>query len=482
MKVLTINLEKFGVGQVLSRTLKVFAALCLIFLTSACNLEDQAKQDINDAFEPAPSPPLPDDDLVNSQLCESEKFIQPDAQISKKIDILFVIDTSGSLDVERGQIANGIDSFVAELPVDVDYNIAVIQGHSSLSSYTGKVYGYGSNPAVLKSSELSVSDIRSYLKTNMTKVKTDYPGDGGEENLYSLTRAITTELEYNRQKDFFRTDAALAIVFVSDENDICSLGDYPAGVTPVYDWEKKEQPAFERDCAGITPDNLVSQLRALQQNRPLLVSGIVYTGEEPVPKSGENEIGYGYLETIKKANGVTIDLASGNYDVGMREIGYLTMKKLNLVTEFPLAKREFDHGSLKVLVDRQPVEFEFLVDINEVHLTEANAGREHSEVYIEYCFPVNDEIVISNVRFGEPTSSSVVVEWNTDVDSTSQIEYTEVLTGISKLSAFDDYMTTQHGVILTGLMPNTLYDVKVISMGADGQVTMSDTYKFRTMR
>ena len=75
----------------------------------------------------------------------------------------------------RGQIANGIDSFVAELPVDVDYNIAVIQGHSSLSSYTGKVYGYGSNPAVLKSSELSVSDIRSYLKTNMTKVKTDYP-------------------------------------------------------------------------------------------------------------------------------------------------------------------------------------------------------------------------------------------------------------------------------------------------------------------
>ena len=101
MKVPTINLEKFG-GPGFEPNTQGFAALCLIFLTSACNLEDQAKQDINDAFEPTPSPPLPDDDLVNSQLCESEKFIQPDAQISKKIDILFVIDTSGSLDVEQG--------------------------------------------------------------------------------------------------------------------------------------------------------------------------------------------------------------------------------------------------------------------------------------------------------------------------------------------------------------------------------------------
>jgi len=43
-----------------------------------------------------------------------------------------------------------------------------------------------------------------------------------------------------------RPDAALAIVFVSDENDICYR--YPASITPVVDGDKLEAPAFIRDC------------------------------------------------------------------------------------------------------------------------------------------------------------------------------------------------------------------------------------------
>src|SRR5690349_18700601 len=48
-----------------------------------------------------------DDDSSNGcgnteQSCFSERFVQPAVEVSKKVDILFVTDTSGSLDEERG--------------------------------------------------------------------------------------------------------------------------------------------------------------------------------------------------------------------------------------------------------------------------------------------------------------------------------------------------------------------------------------------
>ena len=452
-----------------------------VFITG-CELTEDSKDDINDAFTPPESQEPPSDSLVDTGMCESQTYIQPQAQYLKKLDLVFVVDTSGSIREERTEIADGIESFINELPADVDYQIGVMQAHSSVSDQSGVLFSHNS-PVVLKSSELTKTEIRSHLRNTMYNTDpTDYAGDGGEQMLYSLNKAITENASAIKSQGFFREDSALAVVMVSDENDICALGSYPHGVTPVYDPEKKEYPAFERDCADISPESVVQNLRTLQGDRPLLVSSIVYTGEGYIPNRGENEIGYGLIEAANVANGVVVDLASGDYDLGMRQIGSMVVKKLNLKTEFKLNTSDFDESTLEVLVDRQAVNFNYLPEINEVHLAEVDAGRENSEVYIKYCKSMYETIVISDVQFLETTTSSTIVRWKTNIPATTQVEYKNVLSGETFLTPLDTNLKVEHGAAINDLSPNTLYEIRLISMGEEGQVTTSSAYKFRTQR
>ncbi len=445
----------------------------------ACILDENAGKDISDAFDPAP---VPDPEPVqDNQLCYSDSFIQPEADISKKIDILFVVDTSGSLSAERAGIADGIDAFVQELPGDVDYNVSVMLAHGSQSAYGGQLYAYSSNPKVLKSSELTQDDIRVKLRENMTKIKGEPATDGGEVGLSSLMSGITTNLDANKAHGFFRDDAALAVVFVADENDICSLSQYPEGVDPVYDPNLKEWPAHDAECDGINPVSVTEELKALKQDIPVLVSGIIYTNPETIVSGGENEIGYGYLGTIQQANGVAIDLANGDYDLGMRDIGYLAVKKLNLLTEFPLSNSGFDQSTLKVLVDQQSVSYTYQSNVNEIHIDVMDAGGEKSLVYISYCLPMSDPVIISNIMFLEANTTSFIVQWNTDVPSPSQVEYTNVLTGQVSLTTLDPSFVLFHGSEASGLSPDTLYDIRIIAFNDAAEPFYSDFIKVRTL-
>lgn len=359
----------------------IFVTLVTLALSQAgCKLTEDEQNLLDDAFGGSVAPEVPD--LPNTEdSCFVDRHTQPEAELTKKIDILFVSDTSGSLNAEREEIALGIDSFVAELPDEVDYQVGVMLAHGSTSSYSGKLYQRGSEPVVLSNQELTLNEIRNHLRKKMLYIKTDGATDGGEVGLYSFTRGITSQLEANRESGFFRNDAALAVVFVADENDICA--DYPEGVTPVPDPNGKEGPAKERDCAGINPASVLQQIKQLQGDRPYLISGITYNDLNNVPSGGENEFGYGYDEIIMKANGLSIDLATGNFSVGLASIGSLATKKLNLITDFPLSRAYVDTETIEVRVDGQMTSHNYQEDTKLVHVSEP--GQAQSTVDISYC-------------------------------------------------------------------------------------------------
>src|SRR5690606_32134463 len=125
-------------------------ALSIGIMLSGCELTQEEKDALEYAFylqDPKPNAPAP---VIEPQ-CFNERFIQPEAQTSRKIDILFVTDTSGSLDDERAAVADGIDAFVEALPAEVDYQIGVMLAHGSTSQYAGKLYHARNQPSVLKS-------------------------------------------------------------------------------------------------------------------------------------------------------------------------------------------------------------------------------------------------------------------------------------------------------------------------------------------
>lgn len=334
-----------------------------------------------------------------------------------KLDILFVADSSPSLETERTAIAAGIQKYIGALPENTDYRIAVIAAHSDVSydpavkrstGLAGKLLTTANEKAVLKKEDFRTwSALTQALTRKLKTIKADGATDGGEAGLFSLDKAISEPLlSENRRLGFFRSDAALAVVFISDENDLCSYGvNYPEGVTPKPNVnmylktgltvEEKANQIYCRDESGqptITSHSVLVKLRELKKAMPavepsdetnmniisevdgaapkalpLIVSGILYTTEATVPTKpapdekypeyfGENEVGYGYLDIIHESDAVdgdlAVDISKGNFADGLRRLGEAAARKMAVKSTFQLTEgTQIDPNTLCVLVD-----------------------------------------------------------------------------------------------------------------------------------
>lgn len=316
--------------------------------------------------------------------CFPDHFQQPDYIITNKVDILFVADTSSSLDREREAVADGIELFINELPVGTDYTIAVLFGHG-YSNHTGRLFQYRNEPVVL-TSEMGTATVRQMLLNKLAQTPQDKKTDGGEAGLYSLHRLISDEkLSEAKSLGFFRDDAALSVVFISDENDICAR--FPEGVTPVVDRDNREIPAFNDLCVNpeVSAQTVYQELVSLQNGQPLLLTGILYDDVSSVPQDSENEVAYGLVDIIELNNGISSDLAQPDgIDEGLSAIGQLTTQILQLKTEFELEKEPMDPSQLMVKVDGLQVAFEFFAP-KMVRLALEDAGRAQSRIVIDSC-------------------------------------------------------------------------------------------------
>lgn len=93
--------------------------------------------------------------------------------------------------------------------------------------------------------------------------------------------------------------------------------------------------------------------------------------------------------------------------------------------------------------------------------------------------PVISNIISESATSGYGTNSTaqVMISWDTDELSTSQVEYSEGVTGDSfaMSSAKDGALTTSHVVILRDLKPSSSYYYRVVSADKSNNVTKSDT-------
>jgi hypothetical protein len=380
-------------------------ASLLAVMLPGCLASPESEKDIASAFTPSLIDPIPQTDPNPAVGCYVDRYQQPEAVITKKVDLLFLIDTSGSLDDERQQVAQGIQAFVRALPTDVDFRIATMLAHGGRSTHAGRIYSYQrtGTAKVLRSDLLTSAQIQTELYNDLKNVRTDNDTDGGEIGMFSLTRALDDDrLTESRGLGFFRTDAALAVIMVSDENDICS--DFPAGVTPVRDPEGSETrakglyctrdaPARIVDGVTITPayretitaKSVYTKLQDLQGGRPLVTAAIAYTDRTKIPPVGENEIGYGWLDIVTLGNGVKVEMTDASYETGLNKIGALTTVKLNLQKEFPITRSGFDTGTIDARVDGRSVAFTYIPELNQVSLEELGTAR--STIDLEYCDP-----------------------------------------------------------------------------------------------
>lgn len=142
--------------------------------------------------------------------CKSETFHQSASQ-TKKLDIVWIIDNSGSMADEQSALGTNFSAFIDEfITKDVDFKMAITTTDATSSKKGLMVTGSDTKLTSQKARENEAkfkSDFKSLVKVGTS-------GSGTEKGLEA------SEGFMNRYaKTFLRQDAYLAVVILSDEED-----------------------------------------------------------------------------------------------------------------------------------------------------------------------------------------------------------------------------------------------------------------------
>jgi len=151
------------------------------------------------------------DKLIAQPVVNYEKVDLKNNDVFRRpsVDILFVVDNSGSMSTYQQNVADNMDQFVDEFSQLklIDYHIGVI---TTDSSDNGQLEG---NPTYVEPS--TVDGLRK-LKNNL---KVGINGSPTEELFGPTSKALSKRLLGGYNSGFYRQDAYLVVIFVSDAED-----------------------------------------------------------------------------------------------------------------------------------------------------------------------------------------------------------------------------------------------------------------------
>jgi hypothetical protein len=147
----------------------------------------------------------------SSSLCAVETFNQS-ANATKKLDIVWIIDNSGSMADEQDALGTNFSAFIDEfITKDVDFKMAITTTDVSSSYKKGRMV----NGSDLKLTSAMAKQNENRFKDDfMNLVRVGTNGSGNEKGLEASEGFMQ-----KYASSFLRQDAYLAVVILSDEED-----------------------------------------------------------------------------------------------------------------------------------------------------------------------------------------------------------------------------------------------------------------------
>ena len=140
------------------------------------------------------------------------------ATFNNQVDVLWVIDTSGSMAARQIQLAGQMTLFMNALQATgLDYHIAVTTMDCSATGEKGAFIG---SPSVLTNATPNIAGVLTQ-RLQIAKVGSDV--ERGEE---AMKDALSPASLAGVNAGFLRTNALLDVIFFSDENDSSVSDDY----------------------------------------------------------------------------------------------------------------------------------------------------------------------------------------------------------------------------------------------------------------
>ena len=223
-----------------------------------------------------------------------------------KVDILFVIDNSGSMALEQTKISRRFNNFINQIR-GLDWHIAITttdpgiyeQGAGRSPWGDGQLIPF-SNGHYYLSSSMNLGEVQRLFSEN---IKRNEEGSSEEKGIYAtyrtLERAVTGKTGMDIQiARFLRHDSAFAVVVVSDED---------------------ESPDFY--SAKSDPDNLIDYVeRVFGSGKVFQFHSIIAYTRACLDGEGDS-YGYKYRELSIKTGGIVGSICFNDYSAILSRIG-----------------------------------------------------------------------------------------------------------------------------------------------------------------
>lgn len=278
-----------------------------------------------------------------SLMSDENNFQQNASETNGKIDVLYVIDNSGSMASSQQKLAESMSHFIELFTAKgFDYRIAVTTTDTWRTKYTtsqtiakfkngGPVNGTSGFYLITP----QTPDVNNVFMQNILQ---GTGGNGDERAFESMERTLTHEL--NDEFDFPRADAFMAVIIVSDEEDFSNNTssmheDYNFAGLFTVDYYVNFLDGF----VGATPANRSSRYN---------VNSISIKDQACLSAIGGNaqKIAARYVELVQKTNGISGSICE---DFG-ETLANISVKIVELVTQFYL-DRVPNEATLQVFVN-----------------------------------------------------------------------------------------------------------------------------------
>ncbi len=166
------------------------------------------------------------------------------------VDILWVIDTSGSMGPRQAGLAAQLGGFISNLNATrLNYQMAVTTMDMGSAGARGRWIAQSGTPFILKA---DTPDLLSLLQGRIMA------GDQGsvlERGMESVRAALTPPLVDGVNKGFMRKNSLLVVIFLSDENDKSAVFDDVAFLDSIHPPLPFGDKSWVVQFMGVTPDD-----------------------------------------------------------------------------------------------------------------------------------------------------------------------------------------------------------------------------------
>lgn len=253
---------------------------------------------------PGPTPaPVPTPVPVPTPSYE-EKNLVLNINSVEKVDILFVIDNSISMNFEQANMAQRFSKFINSIQ-NLDWQIGIVTTDVSdpySSTSDGKLLKFESLNTYILDSSMKKKDVEAAFADTIQRKEN---GSGYEQGVFATYRFL--EREISRSRKLLREGSAFSVVIISDADE-----------TPFEDPSGKPLVTLKNK-----PDQLIKYIESEWPNKPYQFHSIVVktNDNDCLAKNGNELYGDTYIYLSNLTKGIVGSVCEDDYGSQLKVMG-----------------------------------------------------------------------------------------------------------------------------------------------------------------